>query len=60
MVPEPVYKNDYVIGYSDVDFNKKLRMSTLFSYFQDTSSRNVDKLGIGVMLLSRTILLSGC
>ena len=23
-------------------------MSTLFSYFQDTSSRNVDKLGIGV------------
>lgn len=48
MVPEPVYKNDYVIGYSDVDFNKKLRMSTLFSYFQDTSSRNVDKLGIGV------------
>lgn len=48
MVPEPVYKNNYVIGYSDVDFKKNLRLSTLFSYFQDTSSRNVDKLGIGV------------
>lgn len=52
MVPEPLYKNEYIIGYRDVDFNKKLRLSALFGYFQDTSSMNIDKLGIGVDALS--------
>ncbi|NLM09643.1 MAG: acyl-ACP thioesterase [Clostridiaceae bacterium] len=48
MIPEPLYKNNYTIGYRDVDFNKNLRLSSLFGYFQDTASMNVEKLGIGV------------
>lgn len=51
-MPELVYKNDYIIGYRDVDFNKNLRLSALFEYFQDTASMNVEKLGIGVDVIS--------
>jgi len=48
LIPEPLYKNSYIIGYRDVDFNKNLRLSSLFGYFQDTASLNVEMLGIGV------------
>lgn len=48
MIAETLYMNDYIIGYRDVDFNKNLRLSALFGYFQDTASMNVERLGIGV------------
>jgi len=48
LIPEPLYKNNYIIGYRDVDLNKNLRLSALFGYFQDTASMNVERLGIGV------------
>jgi len=52
LVPELVYRNSYLIGYRDVDFNYNLRLSSLFGYFQDTASMNVEKLGIGVNAIS--------
>lgn len=53
MGSELLYKNEYNIGYRDVDFNKNMRLSALFGYFQDTASLNVEKLGIGVDFLSK-------
>ncbi len=49
---EAIYKNRYTIGYSDVDFMKELKLSTLFSYFQDTASKAVEHLGIGIDVLT--------
>lgn len=54
MGTEVIYRNRYVIGYSDVDFMKELKLSTLFSYFQDTASKAVEHLGIGVDVLTDT------
>ncbi len=47
-----LHKNTYTIGYSDVDFTKSLKCSTLFGYFQDTASEAADKLGAGVDTLA--------
>jgi medium-chain acyl-[acyl-carrier-protein] hydrolase len=47
-----LYKSTYNIGYSDVDFTKSLKYSTLFGYFQDTASEAVEKLGAGVDTLA--------
>lgn len=52
MGAEVIYKNTYVVGYSDVDFMKELKLSTLFNYFQDTASKAVEHLGIGVDVLT--------
>lgn len=49
---EAFYKNLYTIDYSDVDFTKCLKCSTLFGYFQDTASVAADKLGAGVDTLA--------
>lgn len=40
---EPIYQKQFKIEISDVDFNKELRLSTLFSLFQDVASEAVDK-----------------
>ncbi len=48
-----IYKKDYHIGISDVDFVKKLKLSTLFTYFQDIASAAVDHLGIGINTLEQ-------
>lgn len=53
MGTEAIYKNKYAIGYSDVDFMKELKLSTLFSYFQDTASKAVEHLGIGIDVLTQ-------
>lgn len=50
---EAIYSNRYTIGYSDVDFMRELKLSTLFSCFQDTASKAVDHLGIGVDVLTQ-------
>ncbi len=47
-----LHKNKYTIGYSDVDFLKNLKCSTLFDYFQDTASEAADMLGAGVDTLA--------
>jgi len=52
MGTEAVYENRYMIGYSDVDFMKELKLSALFSFFQDTASKAVDHLGIGMDVLT--------
>ncbi|AGC67979.1 acyl-ACP thioesterase [Thermoclostridium stercorarium subsp. stercorarium DSM 8532] len=58
MIPELVYRNSYIVGYRDVDFNNDLRLSSLFGYFQDTAIMNVEKLGIGVNTLSEKYSVS--
>jgi acyl-ACP thioesterase len=52
MEMEPIYQKQFKIEISDVDFNKELRLSTLFSLFQDVASEAVDKLGIGINTLA--------
>jgi len=58
LIPELVYRNSYIVGYRDVDFNNDLRLSSLFGYFQDTAIMNVEKLGIGVNKLSEKYSVS--
>lgn len=51
MEPVSIYKKQYIIGLSDVDFTKMLKLSTLFGYFQDIASLAVENLGIGINTL---------
>jgi acyl-ACP thioesterase len=48
-----LYRNGYTIEYSDVDFTKELKLSTLFMYFQDTAGQAVERLGAGVDILAQ-------
>ncbi|MFC2947988.1 acyl-[acyl-carrier-protein] thioesterase [Virgibacillus sediminis] len=48
MVNSTLYKKDYHIDLRDVDFKKKLRISTLFSYFQEIASLSAASLGVGI------------
>ncbi|HHV72563.1 MAG TPA: acyl-ACP thioesterase [Clostridia bacterium] len=48
-----LYKKKYHVELRDVDFTKKLKLSTLFGYFQDIASEAVDNLGIGIEILER-------
>jgi medium-chain acyl-[acyl-carrier-protein] hydrolase len=48
-----VYKGKYHIDLRDVDFTKKLKLSTLFSYFQDTASLASVDLGFGIETLEK-------
>lgn len=43
-----VYKKKHIVDFSDIDFMKRLKLSSLFSLLQDVSAEHVDKLGIGV------------
>lgn len=51
MEPVSLYKINYKIELSDVDFNKKLRVSGLFKLFQDIASMASDNLGFGIETL---------
>jgi len=53
MEPVPAMENRYKIGPVDVDFQKKLKLSTLFNYFQDVANLHVESLGIGIERLIR-------
>lgn len=46
-----VYKKNYHIDLRDVDFTKKLKLSTLFGYFQDSASLAAENLGAGIEIL---------
>ena len=47
-----IHRNKYKIGYSDVDFKKELKLSSLFGLFQDTAGVAAEKLGAGVVALA--------
>lgn len=46
--PVPVYKKQYKIELGDIDFQKKLKISALFNYFQDIASLHAENLGVGI------------
>jgi acyl-ACP thioesterase len=52
MEAQIVHKSKYKIGYSDVDFRKELKHSSLFGFFQDTAGVAAEKLGAGVVTLA--------
>ena len=51
MEKNSLFTNDYIIQLRDVDFKKRLKLSSLFHYLQDTASLAVDDLGIGINTL---------
>lgn len=42
-----VFKRKYHVEFSDVDFSKKLKLSSLFRYFQEVAGSHAEKLGVG-------------
>ncbi|MCM3570276.1 acyl-[acyl-carrier-protein] thioesterase [Neobacillus mesonae] len=48
-----VFKRNCHIDLRDVDFNKKLKLSTLFSYFQDVASLDAESHGFGIETLEK-------
>jgi medium-chain acyl-[acyl-carrier-protein] hydrolase len=48
-----VYKNTVKVELRDVDFKKQLRLSQVFSYFQDIASEAVEELGVGINYLEQ-------
>jgi len=48
-----VFKKNYRVDLRDVDFQKQLKLSTLFSYFQDGASLASDNLGFGIQTLEQ-------
>ena len=53
MEPVILYKKKYHVDLSDVDFTKKLKLSTLFNYFQDIASEAASNLGVGINVLEK-------
>lgn len=43
-----LFRKNYHIDLRDVDFQKKLKLSALFSYFQDVASEAASRLGVGI------------
>jgi acyl-ACP thioesterase len=43
-----ILKKSYHVGWSDIDFNKKLKLSALFGYLQDAASSHAEELGVGL------------
>ncbi|HHY90785.1 MAG TPA: acyl-ACP thioesterase [Clostridiales bacterium] len=48
-----LYKRKYRVQLSDVDFTRKLKLSTLFNYFQETASMASDNLDMGIDTLAQ-------
>ncbi|WP_462409586.1 acyl-[acyl-carrier-protein] thioesterase [Neobacillus sp. Marseille-QA0830] len=48
-----IFKKNYHIDLRDVDLKKQLRLSTLFSYFQETASLASEALGYGIEFLDK-------
>lgn len=53
MEPVSLFKKDYKISLSDVDFTESLRLSTLFNFFQDAASLASNNLGFGIHTLEK-------
>lgn len=50
--PVSVFRKKYIVGLSDADFKQRLKLSTLFGYFQDAASMAVENLGIGFNVMT--------
>lgn len=48
-----LFKENYHVDLRDVDFQKQLKLSTLFSFFQDVASLASDNLGFGIQTLEQ-------
>lgn len=44
---EGIYKKKYTVEINDVDFSKKLKLSSFFVYFQDIATDHAEDLGLG-------------
>ncbi len=54
---EAIYRKKHMIQVSDVDFSKKLKLSTLFIYFQDLATEHSEILGKGRNVLQKDNLI---
>lgn len=52
------YEKKFTIDLRDVDFKRKLKISSLFSYFQDTANFAAERLGVGFETLTKKYSLS--
>lgn len=52
-VKELIYKSNIHVDLRDVDFSRKMKLSSLFSYFQDIASFAADELGFGIERLAK-------
>ncbi len=43
-----IYKKEYHVDYGDADYYRKIKLSSLFNYFQDVASLHAEKLELGV------------
>src|SRR5699024_8196390 len=48
-----IFKKDYYVDWGDVDLKKELKLSTLFSFFQEASSDASDDLGYSIDRLQK-------
>ncbi len=54
---EAVYRKKHTVQVSDVDFSRKLKLSTMFVYFQDMATEHAERLGVGRDILQRDNLI---
>lgn len=48
-----IHRKEYHVDWGDIDLNKELKLSTLFSYFQDVASEASEKMGFGIEQLDQ-------
>ncbi len=46
-----IYEKTYHIDYGDADYYRKVKLSSLFNYFQDIASLHAENLGLGIVEL---------
>lgn len=46
-----IYKKTYHVDYGDADYYRKVKLSSLFNYFQDIASLHAENLGLGIVEL---------
>lgn len=51
MKPTPLYKKDYKVDLNHVDFKGNLKLSSIFTYFQDIAGLHAENLGMGRKVL---------
>jgi len=54
---EAIYRKKHTVQVSDVDFSRKLRLSTMFVYFQDMATEHAERLGVGRDILQKDNLI---
>jgi len=54
---EAIYRKKHTVQVSDVDFSRKLKLSTMFVYFQDMATEHAERLGVGRDILQKDNLI---